>query len=99
MPIRATYALDKETDQHIRGLAKAWQVSQAEVARRSVRSAVEQVAEIQTPADVVARHAKGPLPRSREATERAIRSLRQLRHADDEHRTSANSWFISTRTH
>lgn len=88
MTIRATYALDKETDQHIRDLAKAWHVSQAEVVRRSVRAAAEQAAETLTPADVVARYAKGPLPRSRKETEQAIRSLRQLRHADDRHRTA-----------
>lgn len=90
MTIRATYALDKETDRHIRELAKAWHVSQAEVVRRSVRAAVELAGETLTPADVVARYAKGPLPRNRKETEQAIRSLRQLRHADDKNRTPSS---------
>ncbi|MGH8191921.1 MAG: hypothetical protein ACREP2_10795 [Rhodanobacteraceae bacterium] len=87
MSIRATYALDEQTDRRIRHLAKAWRVSQAEVIRRSVQAA-EQASDTLTPADVVARYAKGPLPRSQRETGRIIRSLRGLRHADDKHRTA-----------
>lgn len=88
MSIRATYALDELTDQRIKHLAKVWHVSQAEVIRRSIHVATEQARETLTPAEVVARYAKGPLPRSKQQTTRAIQSLRSLRHADDRHRTA-----------
>lgn len=43
MSIRSTYALDEQTAQRIRHLARVWGVSQAEVIRRSVeRAAAEQ---------------------------------------------------------
>lgn len=87
MCIRATYALDEQTDRRIRRLAKAWRVSQAEVIRRSVQAAA-QASDTLTPADVVARYAKGPLPRDQRETARIIRSLRSLRHADDKRRTA-----------
>lgn len=87
MSIRATYALDEATDRRIRRLAQTWNVSQAEVIRRSVRTAEEACCAM-TPADVVARYAKGSLPRSESETRRIIRSLRDLRHADDRRRTA-----------
>lgn len=87
MTVRATYALDEQTSQHIKQLAKKWNVSQAEVIRRSVRKAVEQTAHTLTPADVVMRYKEGPLPRNKTQTRQAIRSLRALRHADDKRRT------------
>jgi hypothetical protein len=86
MIIRATYALDKETDHRIRELSRAWHVSQAEVVRRSVRAAAEQAEQTLTPTDVVKRYVEGPLPRSPEETRRRIEHLRQWRHADDERR-------------
>lgn len=91
MSIRATYALDKATDQRIKHLAKTWHVSQAEVIRRSVQVAEEQARDTLTPADVVARYAKEELPRNKEETRQAIESLRSLRHADDEHRATKSS--------
>lgn len=89
MSIRATYALDEQTDRRIRHLAAAWRVSQAEVIRRSVKAATESAGGALTPAQVVAHYAKAPPPRTREATGRAIRSLRNLRHADDRRRSGA----------
>ncbi len=88
MSIRATYALDEQTDRRIRRLAATWRVSQAEVIRRSVKAATEQADETLTPAQVVAHYAKARPLRTREATGRAIRALRNLRHADDHHRSS-----------
>ncbi|MHB1274091.1 MAG: ribbon-helix-helix domain-containing protein [Rhodanobacter sp.] len=86
MSIRATYALDEQTDQRIKHLARTWQVSQAEVIRRSVQTAAEQSRGTLTPADVVARYAKGALPRNKQETRRVIQSLRAMRHADDKRR-------------
>ncbi|MBN8736154.1 MAG: ribbon-helix-helix protein, CopG family [Xanthomonadales bacterium] len=88
MTIRATYALDSETDHRIRSLAKQWDVSQAEVIRRSVRAAVEQNSQVLSPRDVVQRYAKGPLPRSRTRTREVVRALRSWRHEDDKRRAS-----------
>jgi len=88
MSIRATYALDDQTDRRIKHLAKVWQVSQAEVIRRSVHAAAQQARETLTPAEVVARYAKGPLPRSERQTRRVIQSLSSLRHADDKRRAA-----------
>lgn len=87
MSIRATYALDEQTDQRIKRLAKTWQVSQAEVIRRSVQAAAERSSDTLTPAEVVARYAERPLPRSKTRTRQVIQSLRTLRHADDKRRT------------
>jgi len=86
--VRATYALDSETDHRIRQLAKQWDVSQAEVIRRSVRAAVEQNVQALSPHDVVQRYAKGPLPRSKARTREVIRTLRSWRHEDDRRRAS-----------
>ncbi|MDN5874495.1 MAG: hypothetical protein L0H29_08970, partial [Sinobacteraceae bacterium] len=76
MSVRATYALDETTSQRIKRLARTWHVSQAEVIRRSVQAASEQVDRTLAPADVVARYATGPLPRSRQETNRLIESVR-----------------------
>jgi len=86
MSIRATYALDEQTDQRIKHLARTWHVSQAEVIRRSVQTAAEQSRGTLTPADVVARYAKGALPRNKQETRRVTQSLRVMRHADDKRR-------------
>lgn len=88
MTIRATYALDSETDHRIRRLAKQWDVSQAEVIRRSVRAAVERNEQILSPREVVQRYAQGGLPRSKTRTREVVRSLRAWRHEDDKRRTS-----------
>ena len=88
MTVRATYALDSETDHRIRRLAKQWDVSQAEVIRRSVRAAVEQNSQVLSPRDVVQRYAEGPLPRSKTRTREMVRALRSWRHEDDKHRAS-----------
>jgi hypothetical protein len=87
MTVRATYALDSETDHRIRRLAKQWDVSQAEVVRRSVRAAAEGDERALTPRDVVQHYAKGELPRSKTRTREVIRSLRAWRHEDDRLRT------------
>lgn len=86
MTVRATYALDDETDQRIRRLAKEWAVSQAEVIRRSVRAALEQSEKTLTPRNVMERYAEGPLPRSKTRTREVVRSLRAWRHGDDKQR-------------
>jgi hypothetical protein len=88
MTIRATYALDGETDQRIKRLAKQWEVSQAEVIRRSVRAAAEGNEQALTPRDVVQRYAQGALPRSKARTRDVVRSLRSWRHEDDKRRAS-----------
>lgn len=88
MSIRATYALDDQTDRRIKHLAKARHVSQAEVIRRSVHAAAEQARETLTPAEVVARYSEGPLPRSERQARRAIQSLISLRRMDDKRRTT-----------
>lgn len=88
MSIRATYALDEQTDQRIRRLARTWGVSQAEVIRRAVQTSAEHVQNTLTPAEVAARYKAAPLPRSAAATRRAIAALRHLRHADDEQRSA-----------
>src|SRR5699024_2382324 len=83
MSIRSTYALDENTSRNIKQLAKLWHVSQAEVIRRSVALASEQAANTLSPADVVARYANEPLPRSRSETRWLVESLRRQRHDDD----------------
>lgn len=88
MTVRATYALDTETDHRIRRLAKQWDVSQAEVIRRSVRAAVEQNSQVLSPRDVVQRYAQGALPRSKTRTREVVRALRSWRHEDDKRRAS-----------
>lgn len=91
MTVRSTYALDPQTDQSIKRLAKQWDVSQAEVIRRSVRVATEQSAEVLSPGDVVQRYVHGPLPRSKTQTRDAVRSMRALRHADDNRRAGPHA--------
>lgn len=86
MTIRSTYALDNETDQRIKHLAKTWDVSQAEVIRRSVRAAADDAEQKLSPADVVSYYRTHSLPRTRAATRRQIREARAWRHADDQHR-------------
>lgn len=87
MTIRSTYALDEQTSQRIKYLARHWHVSQAEVIRRTVQTAAEQAARQLTPADVVARYAGGSLPRSKPETRQAIDAQRAWRHEDDEYRS------------
>ncbi|NCT66723.1 MAG: hypothetical protein GXC76_03655 [Rhodanobacteraceae bacterium] len=90
MSHRSTYALDMETSQTIKRLAREWQVSQAEVIRRSVRQAAAQPkAEELSPADVINRYRSQPLPRTREETQRLVHALRSQRHQDDAHRVPA----------
>lgn len=88
MSIRATYALDEETSSRIKHLAETWHVSQAEVIRRSVRSAAEQTEQALSPADVVAHYRKVPLPRSQKETRKRMKAAREWRHEDDERRTA-----------
>jgi hypothetical protein len=84
---RSTYAIDADTVHRLNRLALAWGVSQAEVIRRSVQRAAEQTeGAALSPADVVARYTRGPLPRTAEATRVLVESLRGLRHDDDERR-------------
>ena len=87
MSNRATYALDVQTTQSIKQLARTWGVSQAEVVRRSVRLAVEhKSAAALSPADVVAHYATKSLPRTKVQTRRAVDASRALRHQDDARR-------------
>lgn len=87
MSIRSTYALDEQTARSIRRLALIWGVSQAEVIRRSVQQASDQQAAfVPTPAEVVARYAQGPLPRSKTQTHRLMMAARALRREDDKRR-------------
>ena len=90
MSVRATYALDEQTDARIRELAKRWNVSQAEVIRRSVRQSAEaeQPAPL-TPAEVVARYRHDALPRTAAATQRWAAESRAARHASDRQRGDA----------
>lgn len=84
MNIRATYALDQETAQRIRRLARRWGVSQAEVIRRSVeRAAMDEAGGALSPADVIAHYASQPPIRSKAQTKRLVDSLRRLRREDD----------------
>lgn len=88
MTLRATYALDQQTDDRIRQLATDWRVSKAEVIRRSVRQAVEtQKQQAPTPAEVVARYRRNPLPRSAAAAREWAKANRNQRHAEDARRT------------
>lgn len=63
--VRATYALDEQTAQRIRHLARIWGVSQAEVIRLSVsHAAAQQLEAAPSPAEVVAHYQRQPLPRT-----------------------------------
>lgn len=89
MSIRATYALDERTDARIRELAARWQVSQAEVIRRSVHLAfASETPRPPTPAEVVAHYRSTPLPRSATASKRWAVENRAARRAADERRDS-----------
>lgn len=88
MSIRAAYALDEQTDRRIKYLAKTWQVSQAEVIRRSVRWAAEQADNALTPADVVAHYRGTSLLRSSRDTTSRMEAAREWRHDDDEQRST-----------
>jgi hypothetical protein len=84
MNVRATYALDQATAQRIRQLARLWQVSQAEVIRRSVELAAASAADdALTPADVVAHYLDHPPTRTRAQTLNLIDASRRLRLEDD----------------
>lgn len=86
---RSTYALDRPTALRIRELARRWNVSQAEVIRRSVRLAATQAAEDTaslTPQDVVDHYRKQPPRRSWTEARRLVARLRAERRADDEER-------------
>lgn len=88
MNVRATYALDAQTDARIRELAKRWNVSQAEVIRRSVRQSAEaEQTAPPTPAEVVARYRRGTLPRSPAADKRWVDDNRAARRANDRTRS------------
>lgn len=91
MTVRATYSLDAETTKTIGALAKRWQTSQAEVVRRSVKLAAEQVAAEpapMTPADVIAHYRQHGLPRSWTEMKKIIAAQRRERHEDDVERLS-----------
>jgi len=63
MSVRATYGLDAETAGLIRRLAATWEVSQAEVIRRSVRmSAASQRPADPSAAEVLAHYRAHPAP-------------------------------------
>jgi len=85
---RSTYALDSGTILAIRELAARWNVSQAEVIRRSVRQAAEQAAaeEACSPEQVVAHYRAQPPARSWDEALALVAQLREERHEDDERR-------------
>lgn len=86
-PYSLCYALDPQTAQSIKRLARSWGVSQSEVIRRCVQLAAEREATSKlSPADVVAHYTDQPLPRDRAETQRLIKSMRRLRHEDDSRR-------------
>lgn len=92
MTIRATYALDKQTDDAIRRLASQWQVSQAEVIRRSIRHMAQaQKRQAPTPAEVVAHYRREPLPRSEKAARQWAEANRRERYAEEARRTPQTS--------
>ena len=91
MNVRATYALDQETAQRIRRLARAWGVSQAEVIRRSVaEAAAREDTGAMTPADVVAHYVDHPPSRTADQSKALAESMRRLRREDDERRSGAS---------
>lgn len=84
MNVRATYALDQETAQRIKRLARRWGVSQAEVIRRSVEQAAANAAgDALSPADVVTHYVDQPPARSKAQARELVASLRRLRREDD----------------
>lgn len=88
MTIRATYALDEQTDAHVRELARRWGVSQAEVIRRSVQqAAAAEQPRPPTPAEVVRHYRRGSLPRTRAAAKDWAGKNRAARQAADCART------------
>ena len=88
MTIRATYALDGQTDARIRELAKRWGVSQAEVIRRSIRQAADaEQPRSPTPAQVVARYRREAIPRTDAAAKAWADKNRTARQAADCART------------
>ncbi len=79
MTHRTTFALDDRTAQRLRRLAARWQVSQAEVVRRSVEQA-EKAASPEKPDPVAmlrAYHAKGGLDPAR--AEKWLEEIREDR--------------------
>lgn len=89
MTVRSSYALDEETAENIKRLAKGWGVSQAEVIRRSIRRVTEQEGRAtMTPAEVVAAYASGTEVRSAKSVEAINKSLRNSRRAEERRRTT-----------
>lgn len=88
MSVRSAYALDELTASRIKRLAATWEVSQAEVIRRSVQRTAEQLPDAMSPADVVARYVNGPLPRTEAEAARLVRTMREQRHQEDTRRSA-----------
>lgn len=89
MSVRSTYALDAETAQLIKQLAADWEVSRAEVIRRSVRIAArQQETDIPTPAEVVQHYRHQTPPRTWRETRRLVEQLHAERREEDLHRTA-----------
>lgn len=92
MNIRATYALDLETSRMIKQLAQQWNVSQAEVIRRTIRQAATGTqGALLSPANVIEHYRNQELPRTCEQTATLVRALRDQRHADDSRRSRRDS--------
>ena len=94
MNVRSTYALDSATANTIKALARRWEISQAEVVRRSVKLASEQAAAEAAPmkpADVIAHYRKHPPARSWAQTRKLIAGQRKQRR-DDDVRRSGRQW-------
>lgn len=89
MTQRATYALDPNTTQAIKTLARRWATSQAEVIRRSIKRAAAEAAAspTMTPAEVIAHYRKYPPARSWAQTQSVIETLRRERRANDRARS------------
>lgn len=88
MSVRSTYALDRETADRIKQLAKEWNASQAEVIRRAVRQAAERqkAARRMTPAQALEYWRSNPPPRSEAESRRIADRMRADRHAEDAER-------------
>jgi len=87
MTVRSSYALDEETADNIKRMARSWGVSQAEVIRRSIRRIAEQEGPAaMTPAEVVAHYAASKPVRTEADLRELARDLRTERRAEERRR-------------
>ncbi len=87
MTVRSSYALDEETADNIKRMARCWGVSQAEVIRRSIRRIAEQEGPAaMTPAEVVAHYASAKPVRTEADLRELARDQRTQRRAEERRR-------------